>query len=308
MAISYTSTNANKTASFASLMKSFPELRKAFFDQFNMMPALLDNFLVMESSSKKTETENTIGGRGEWSSKSEGAEFTFGDYAQGTEVQYTHTTYAEAFDVTEEMIEDNQWKGIMKAAKEMARGGYAAKENNGADVLNNAFSSGTGADGSYLCVTDHNLINSGETGSNALTTALSADGLEDAYVLADNIVNEANIIVPTNFTTLVVPPALRRIAEELKGSDKSPHNANNQINVYKNEIDKIIVDPYLSSATAWFLIDPSTEARGKFFWRVKPQFRNDSDVYSQNFLMKARERFSYGHTDWQGVIGSTGAA
>jgi len=307
MAISYTSTDANLRSSFASLMKSFPELRKAFYDEFKMLPNICDSFLVMESSSKNIERENTIGGRGEWSSKSEGAEFTFGDYAQGTEKTYTHTTYAEAFDVSEEMIEDNQWKGIMKSAKEMARGGYAAKENNAADVLNNAFSSGTGADGSYLCVTNHNLINSGSTGSNAMTTVLSAEGLEDAYALADATVNEANIIIPTNFTTLVVPPALRRTAEELKGSDKTPESANNAINVYQNEITKIVVDPYLSSSTAWFLIDTSTDCRGKFFWRVKPQFRNDSDVYSQNFLMKARERFSYGHTDWQGVIGSTGA-
>jgi len=308
MAISYTSSSANVRSSFASLMKNFPEIRKVFYDQFKMLPPLLDNFLIVENSTKSAETENTVGGRGEWSSKSEAAEYTFGDYAQGTEVAYTHTTYAEAYDLSEELMEDNQWPQIMKTAKEMARGGYSAKENNGADVLNNAFSSGTGADGSYLCVTDHNLINSASTGSNALTTALSADGLEEAYVLADNIVNEANIIIPTNFTTLVVPPALRREAEELKGSDKTPSNANNAINVYKNEITKIVVDPYLSSSTAWFLIDPTCEARGKFFWRVKPQFYNDRDVYSGNYLMKARERFSYGHTDWQGVIGSTGAA
>ena len=308
MAVGYTSTNANKRSSFASLMKNFPELRKVFFDQFKMLPPLLDNFLVMDSSSKSAEIENTVGGRGEWSSKTEAAEYTFGDYAQGTEVAYTHLTYAEAYDLSEEMMEDNQWPAIMKTAKEMARGGYAAKENNGADVFNNAFSSGTGADSSYLCVTDHNLINSVSTGSNALTTPLSADGLEEAYVLADNIVNESNVIVPTNFTTLVVPPSLRREAEELKGSDKTPSNANNAINVYKNEITKIVVDPYLSSSTAWFLVDNSTDCRGKFFWRVKPQFYNDRDVYSGNYLMKARERFAYGHTDWQGVLGSTGAA
>jgi len=308
MAINYTPGSANVRSSFASLMKNFPELRKAFYDNFKMLPPLLDHFLVMENSTKSTETENTIGGRGEWSSKSEAAEYTFGDYAQGTEKVYTHTTYAEAFDVTQELIEDNQWSSIMKTAKEMARGGYSAKENNGADVLNNAFSSGTGTDGSYLCVTTHNLINSGSTGSNALTTPLSADGLEAAYVIADNIVNEANIIIPTNFTTLVVPPSLRREAEELKGSDKTPSNANNAINVYKNEITKIVVDPYLSSSTAWFLVDTSTEARGKFFWRVKPQFISDKSPYSDNLLMKARERFSYGHTDWQGCIGSTGAA
>lgn len=307
MAVGYTAASANVRSSFATLMKNFPEIRKVFYDEFKQLPQIFPNFLIVESSTKKTETENTIGPRGIWSSKNEAAEYTFGDLAQGTEVAYTHTTYTDAFDLSEELMEDNQWKTIMRSAREMARGGYACAEDLATDVLNNAFSSGTGADGSYLCVTDHNLINSGSTGSNALTTVLSAQGLEDAYVLADNIVNEAGVIIPTNFTTLVVPPALRRTAEELKGSDKTPENNNNAINVYKNEITKIVVDPYLTSSTAWFLVDESSQARGKFFWRVKPQFFNDRDVYSGNYLMKARERFSYGHTDWQGVIGSTGA-
>lgn len=307
MAIGYTSTSANVRSSFATLMKSFPEIRKVFYDEFKMLPQIFPNFLIVENSTKQYEIENSVGPRGEWAAKNEAAEYTFGDLAQGSEVTYTHITYTDAFDLSEELMEDNQWKYIMKNAREMARGGYACAENLAADVLNNAFSSGTGADGSYLCVTDHNLINSGSTGSNALTTVLSAQGLEDAYVLADNIVNEANVIIPTRFDTLVVPPSLRRAAEELKGSDKTPENSNNAVNVYKNEISKIVVDPYLTSPTAWFLIDSSSQAKGKFFWRVKPQFFNDRDVYSGNYLMKARERFSYGHTDWQGVIGSTGA-
>lgn len=307
MAIGYTSTSANVRSSFATLMKSFPEIRKVFYDEFKMLPQIFPNFLIVENSTKQYEIENSVGPRGEWSAKNEAAEYTFGDLAQGSEVTYNHITYTDAFDLSEELMEDNQWKYIMKNAREMARGGYACAENLAADVLNNAFSSGTGADGSYLCVTDHNLINSSSTGSNALTTVLSAQGLEDAYVLADNIVNEANVIIPTRFDTLVVPPSLRRVAEELKGSDKTPENSNNAVNVYKNEISKIVVDPYLTSSTAWFLIDSSSQAKGKFFWRVKPQFFNDRDVYSGNYLMKARERFSYGHTDWQGVIGSTGA-
>lgn len=307
MAIGYTSTSANVRSSFATLMKSFPEIRKVFYDEFKMLPQIFPNFLIVENSTKQYEIENSVGPRGEWAAKNEAAEYTFGDLAQGSEVTYTHITYTDAFDLSEELMEDNQWKYIMKNAREMARGGYACAENLAADVLNNAFSSGTGADGSYLCVTNHNLINSGSTGSNALTTVLSAQGLEDAYVLADNIVNEANVIIPTRFDTLVVPPSLRRVAEELKGSDKTPENSNNAVNVYKNEISKIVVDPYLTSPTAWFLIDSSSQAKGKFFWRVKPQFFNDRDVYSGNYLMKARERFSYGHTDWQGVIGSTGA-
>ena len=208
MAVGYTSTSANLGSTFTTLLKSFPEVKKVFFDEYGKYPELHKEIFVVNDSKKKAEIEGTIAGRGQWSSKNEAAEFTFGDYGQGTEITYTHVTFADAFDISEEMVEDNQWKGILKQAREMARGGYAAVEDNSVDVYNNAFTSGTGADGGYLCASSHNLINSGSTGDNADTAVLSADGLNTLFGLADAIVNESNIIIPTNFTTLLVPPAL----------------------------------------------------------------------------------------------------
>lgn len=307
--MAYTETNANKTTSFASLMKSFPEIREVFFDEFKQYPVLYTAHCDVMNSTKKTETENSIGGRPAWSSKSEAAQYTFGDYVQGTEVGYSHTTYTDGFDVSEELDEDNQKAGIMDSAREMARGGYAAAESAAADVLNNGFSGGsTGADGGQLFESTHDLINSVSTGDNALTTALGVDGLKDAYVLADTIVNEANIYVPVDYNCLIVPPELRQIAEELVGSTLTPQNSNNAINVYKNRVKKVVVNPYLSSTTAWFLASMELKKKGRFYWRVKPQFKQTVEQYSDNLLYKARERLSVGHTDWQGIIGSTGAA
>ena len=307
MSFSYDPTNALVRSSFASLMKSFPEIRKVFYDNFKKAPTLYDKYLVVANSTKNVERENTVGPRGIWTAKTEANEFTFGNLAQGTEIAYTNITYADAFDISEELMEDNQFSYVMKNAAEMGRGGYAAVEDISADVLNNAFTSGTGADDTYLCNSAHNLINSANTGDNALTDVLSADGLKSAYALADATVSEADVVIPTNFSCLVVPPALRQTAEELMDSEKNPENANNAVNTYKNRITEIQVNPYLSSTTAWFLIDKTSDNRGKFYWRVKPQFINDRDVTSGNFLMKARQRFVAGFTNWQGVIGSTGA-
>ena len=196
----------------------------------------------------------------------------------------------------------------MDSAKEMARGGYAAVEDAAADILNNAFVAGsTGADGGQLCSSTHNLINSVSTGDNAETLALSVDGLKALYTLADKIVNEAAIYVPCEYKCLIVPPELRQVAEELAGSTLTPQNSNNAINTYKNRITKIVVNPYLSSATAWFMTSESLKKKGRMYWRVKPQFNQATDQYSDNLLYTARERFSVGHTDWQGIIGSTGA-
>jgi hypothetical protein len=307
MVFTYDPANANVRASFATLMKSFPEIKKVFFDEFKMYPEMYSQYLDIDNSQKQKETENAVGGRPIWGTKTEANDYTFGDYAQGTEVAYTHITYADAFDVSEELMEDNQWKNVMKNAREMARGGYAVVEDVSADILNLGFVGGTtGSDGGQLFSATHNLINSASTGDNAMTEALDADALQIAYELADRIVNEANIFVPVDYDVLVIPPELRQAGEELAKSEYTPGDSTNAVNVYKNRIKKIVVNPYLTSATAWFLISSSSEKKGKLFWRVRPQFIDDRDQFSGNFLCKARARFSVGHTEWQGAIGSTG--
>lgn len=311
MAPSYTSTGANVRASFAnSLVLPTPYLRKAFFDEYTMFPTMYDKFLTVDYSKLSAERENVVGGRGIWTTKSEAAEYTFGDYAEGTLVTYTPVTYTDAFDVSEEMDEDNQWKIALSNTREMARGGYAAVETAAANVFNNGFSGGTtGADGGQLFASDHNLINSASTGDNAETLALSMDGLKAMYLLGDKIVNEANLLVPVDYDTLIVPPELRQAAEELTKSTYFPENGNNAVNVYKNRIKTIVVNPYLTSTTAWFLVSSKLDKKGKLFWRVQPQFKPAwEDGYSGNLLYRARERFICGHTEWQGALGSTGVA
>lgn len=311
MAIGYTSTNANLRSSFTnSLVLPAPYLKKAFFDEYTMFPTMYDKFLTVDYSRLSAERENVVGGRGIWTTKNESVEFTFGDYAEGALVTYTPVTYTDAFDISEEMEEDNQWKAALSNTKEMARGGYAAVETAAANVLNNGFAAGTtGSDGGQLFASDHNLINSSSTGDNAEILALGVEGLKAMYLLGDKIVNEANLLVPVSYDTLIVPPELRQTAEELLESKYNPENGNNAVNIYKGKIKTLLINPYLTSISAWFLAASNLDKKGKIFWRVQPQFKAATeDVYSGNKLFRARERFAVGHTEWQGILGSTGVA
>lgn len=306
MAIGYTSTNALLTSAFASLMKIRGEVRDNFYDNFRKAETFHDKTHRVEDSTRKTETFNTIGGLGAWASLSEGAEHVFNNLAQGTEVTATHVLYQNGFDVSMVLMQDNQWKDIMRGAKELARGGIVTAEDQASSTYDNAFTSGTGADGSFMCVTNHNLINSASTGSNAMTTALSEAGLEEAYVLGRNTVDEANNIIVTNFDTLIVPPALEATAKRLMKSTQAPESNNNAINPFMGMIKKLVVNPYLSSSTAWFLVDSQSENRPIMLWRMAPTFFDEIDVYSRNYLFSAVERFIPTFVNWQGVIGSTG--
>ena len=204
-------------------------------------------------------------------------------------------------------MEDNQEKTIMRDAREMAKGGVTIVESTATTVLDNAFTSGTGSDGKVMCASDHDLINSVSTGDNALTAVLDSDGLEEALILARRITDESNQFVDVVFDTLVVPPELEVAALQLSQSQKVPENGDNANNIFRGRYN-VVVNQYLSSTTAWFLVASgnSNEMKPRFYWRVKPMFRDKLDTHSDNFLFHARERFSVGHTGWQNIIGSTG--
>ena len=55
----------------------------------------------------------------------------------------------------------------------------------------------------------------------------------------------------------------------------------------------------------WFLQDGSRHELN-FFWRVKPEFKNEEDF--DTFVAKYRGymRYSYGFSDWRGMVGSKG--
>ena len=67
---------------------------------------------------------------------------------------------------------------------------------------------------------------------------------------------------------------------------------------------------YLSDAsgvsdTHWFLQD-SKRNELNFFWRIRPEFKWDEDFDTYVAKYKGYMRYSYGVSDWRGLVGSTG--
>ena len=111
--------------------------------------------------------------------------------------------------------------------------------------------------------------------------------------------------------TLVVPPSLEKTAFEITKSGLRSGTANNDSNYYSGKL-KVISWDWLSSAaggsdTAWFLLD-STQHELNYFWRVRPEFKQDNSFDTGMALFKVRMRCSRGWSDWRGVWGSKGDA
>ena len=199
-------------------------------------------------------------------------------------------------------------------AKALARAGRAKVEKDAITVLTKGFAGDDGAfkgrDNKELFHTAHTLVDSGKTCSNLLTGPLNEANLKKAIQMMASQLDEAGNLIQMKATKLIVPPALEDTALRLLHSSQLPGTELNDTNEYlKNRLQVVVMD-YLGataggSDTAWFLQD-GTRHELNFFWRVKPEFKNEEDF--DTFVAKYRGymRYSYGFSDWRGMVGSKG--
>ena len=310
--MAYTGTNANKTASFSSLTAARDYIAEIYYNNLKPINTVYDKIMAVKRATSVVMQENAMGELAAWSStaKVEGAEFSYSDLAQSTAKSFTMETFANSYDVTEEMQEDNQWPNIMSKAGELGRGAITCMELKAAGVYDDAVAAGTYTTlaGDALGDATHNLINSGSTGNNLGTIALSAAGIQELEILADKLYDESGQFVKVNFDTLVVAPEKKKEALELVGSDKDPESANNSINTYYGRY-KVVSSPFLASTSIYYLIASGNENKFKpiMYNYVEPKLVMRTEPLTGNTLFQGRMRFAVGTAQWQHALVSTGA-
>ena len=265
-----------------------------------------------ETSDRAFEEEVMLVGFGNAPTKSEGSGVSFDSANEAYTARYTHETIALAFALTEEAIEDNLYDRLgARYTRALARSMAHTKQVKSAATLNNAFdSSFTGGDGKELCATDHPLAMGG-TFSNELSTAadLNETSLENALIDISQFVDERNMIIALRGMKLIVPPALKFIADRLMSSTQRPGTADNDVNAINNMgmlPDGVVVNHFLTDTDAFFI---KTDAPNgfKMFERSPLATSMEADFDTGNMRFKARERYSFGFSDPRCVFGSPGA-
>ena len=282
------------------------------YDQYNQEYA---EIFSIEDSSKAFEEEVLIVGFGSAPDKSEGAGVVFDNASESYTARYTHDTVALAFALTEEAVEDNLYDSLGKRyTKALARSMANTKEVKGANVLNNAYSSSyTGGDGVSLVNTAHPLAGGGTDANRASTMAdLNETSLEAALVDIATFTDDRGLQITVQPTQIVVPPQLVFIADRILNSPQRSGTADNDINAIKNTgvlPGGYSVNHYLSDTDAWFVLTSVTESGEglKMFQRTSMETNMEPDFSTGNIRYKARERYSFGWSNWRGIYGSQGA-
>jgi hypothetical protein len=111
----------------------------------------------------------------------------------------------------------------------------------------------------------------------------------------------------------VVPPQLTFVADRILNSTLRPSTSDNDINAIKNTgvlPQGYTVNHYLTDPDAFFILT-SVNSNGeglKHFQRTAMETSMEPDFSTGNIRYKARERYSFGFSDWRCIFGSDGSA
>ena len=265
-----------------------------------------------ESSDRAFEEEVMLSGFGNAEAKPEGSGVNYDTASESWTARYNHDTIALAFAITEEAVEDNLYDRLSsRYTKALARSMAHAKQVKSANVLNNGFDSDyTGGDGKELLATDH-PTNGGGNLRNELSTAsdLNETSLEQSLIDIAAFIDERGLKVAVQGTKLIIPKELQFTAERLLASPLRVSTADNDVNAVKSMgmlPEGYVVNHYLTDTDAWFI---KTDAPNglKHFVRAPIRTAMEGDFDTGNMRFKARERYSFGVSDWRSVFSTPGA-
>ncbi len=291
--------------SFGDLLE--PGFRQIFDDAYVEVPMVFPQVFSEETSEKQDERVSGVTGFGLLSQTGEGETVVYEDPIQMYDTTFVHLKYTKGFKVSEELVEDDQYNVIKGKPAQLARAARRTAENSAANVLNRAFNTSyLGGDGKPLASTTHPRSDGGTAQSNASATGVTFTdaNFEVGRIAARNQLDDKGMKIQVMPNTIVVPINLEKDANILVGSMQRPGTADNDTNVYNNKY-KVVSWEYLTSTTNWFLLDKQ-QSKLMFYWRIKPEFKQDNAFDTGMALFKTRTRFSNGFADWRGIWGSKG--
>jgi len=264
-----------------------------------------------ESSDRAFEEEVMLAGFSTAPVEAEGAAITFDDAQETYTARYTHETIALAFSITEEAVEDNLYDRLAaRYTRALARSMSQTKQVKAASILNNAFSTSYPVgDGAALCSSAHPAISGNQRNQLSTAADLNETSLEQMLIDIAGLTDERGLKIAVRGMKLMIPKELQFVAERVLNSNLRPGTADNDVNAMKSMgmlPDGAVVNHFLTDTDAYFV---KTDAPNgfKLFQRTPLRTAMEGDFDTGNMRYKARERYSFGVSDWRCVFGTAGA-
>lgn len=265
-----------------------------------------------ESSDRAFEEEVMLSGFAQAQVKPEGSGVSFDNAQETYTARYSHETVALAFSITEEAIEDNLYDRLAsRYTKALARSMANTKQVKAVSPLINGLPSGSfnSGDGVTLFNTAHPTV-SGSV-KNTLSTAadLNETSLEQSLIDIAAMTDERGLKIAARGVKMIIPSELQFTAERLMKSQGRVGTADNDVNaiVSMGMIPQgYRINNFLTDTDAFYILTDVPNGM-KYFERAGIKTAMEGDFDTGNVRYKARERYSFGVSDFRGIFASPGA-
>jgi hypothetical protein len=287
-----------------------PGLR-ALTGKYDQIPREWDQIFDVGKSEMALERTVEMAYLGYAQLKTEGAATTF-DNAAGERFTYNqeHTELALGYAITRKAVDDNLYKRQFNPANlNMMQSFNQTQEILAANVLNiaNVYNAQVGGDGVSLVNAAHPI--DGGTYSNTFATAadLNESSLLNGMIqIRTGFLDQRGLKMYARGRKLVIPPQLEPVALRLLKTQLRPGTADNDVNAIMwtggGLKDGYLVDDYLTSPYAWFLL---TNIPGLLYLeRVPFEMDMQVDFTTDNLLVKGYTRFSYSYYTPRAIFGT----
>ena len=301
----------------ASIAKELlPGLNAVFGMEYGEVNNELEPLYEIENSDRAFEEEVLFTSFGSAPVKGEGASVSYDDAQESYTARYTAETVALAFAVTEEAMEDNLYDTFAKLrAKGLARAMANTKQVKAANVFNNGFTDTIG-DATAFFNTSHPTVGDGVQSNLIAASDISEATLETALTNVQKIKDDRGILIGASAVSLHIPVDSWAIADRILSSPGNTQASGGQAaNPNINAINAIRhlgmlpegyhINRRFTDTTSWF-VKTDVPNGTKMFVRSPLQTKMEPDFDTGNLRFKARERYSFGVSDWRGWAGSQG--
>ena len=284
---------------------------KLFYDELDQLPDRIAEFFSMDSSRDSFE---------KWSSMGELGDFTefngsvpYQSQAQGYDVIAEHREFANGFQVTRKMYDDDRHGIWERQSPALANAYNRTRQNHGARLFNNAFVNDTffynNSENVALCADAHTTNASGvstATGFDNLTVAsFSATAVSALRTQMRGFRGDVGNKISVMPNKLVYPIELADRADEIIKSDKDPLTANNTYNPQGNGRWSGTDWEYLNDTNNWFMLDTQSAKKWVvWFDRIPLDFGKAEEFDSFVAKWRAYCRYSWMFLNWRWIAGA----
>ena len=289
-----------------------PIIRKEWFQKMTSIVSPAAQFYGINTSSTSVEYSQGIGEFGlvpEYNSDNDpsNAQIQYDSFNPLYEKTFTHKEFALGVQIERKLWDDDRLGNIRQRARSLGNSFGTSIAVSQSSVFNNAFSASyVGADAVALCSDSHpNRPDDATTIDNKGTTALSYASVVATLQAGRRMEDDRGNPLPVVYNVLYVPIELEATAYEIGKAINKPGTADNDANFLNSQGLAVVVDPYLTDANNWFMLNAGmAQEHLLWYWRVRPEITMDpTSDYNLVARYRGYMRHSFGWDDFRFIYG-----